>query len=153
MKAEKKQRKQARAITRLQDQLADMTAQRNEVVEEKEKALKQVKELEDDVESDEDLIDMLTKHRNEAWDQRNQMRDRVLELEASNANLCEAYYAMYHGVDPYVPPGPAGVQPRAIVADADEESNIHPNSSHAFFTDEDAFTDEPVIDEPMEDDD
>jgi hypothetical protein len=45
-----------------------MTTQRNEAVEEKEKALKQVKELEDDVESDEDLIDMLTKHRNEAWD-------------------------------------------------------------------------------------
>jgi hypothetical protein len=35
------------------------------------------------------------------------MRDRVLELEASNANLREAYYAMYHGVDSCVPPGPA----------------------------------------------
>jgi hypothetical protein len=81
------------------------------------------------------------------------MRDRVLELEASNANLREAYYAMYHGVDPYVPPGPAGVQPGAIVADADKESSIHPNSSHAFFTKEDAFADEPVIDEPMEGDD
>jgi hypothetical protein len=39
------------------------------------------------------------------------------------------------------------------VADADKESSILPNSSHAFFTDEDAFADEPVIDEPMEDDD
>ena len=151
-KANKKERKQAKAIKRLQGQLDDMKAQRDEALEEKEKALRQVKELEDDVESDEDLIDTLTKQRNEAWNQRHQMRDRVLELEASHDHLREAYYAQYYGVEPYVPPGPAGAQPGVAEAGAGEESDIHPNSSYDFYTDEDAFIDEPQTDAHPEDD-
>jgi hypothetical protein len=47
----------------------------------------------------------LVQERNEAWNERNLLRQRVDELEEYNSNLHEEFHALYYRVGPYAPPG------------------------------------------------
>jgi hypothetical protein len=49
----------------------------------------------------------LVQERNEAWNERDLLRQRVEELEEYNANLHEEFHALYNGVGQYAPPDAA----------------------------------------------
>jgi hypothetical protein len=49
------------------------------------------------------MLGQLVQERNEAWNERDLLRQRVEELEEYNANLHEEFHALYNGVGPYAP--------------------------------------------------
>jgi hypothetical protein len=53
------------------------------------------------------MMGQLVQERNEAWNERDLLRQRVEELEEYNANLHEEFHALYNGVGPYAPPDAA----------------------------------------------
>jgi len=55
------------------------------------------------------MIGQLVQERNEAWDERDLLLQRVDELEEYNGNLHEEFHALYNGVGPYAPPDAAGM--------------------------------------------
>jgi hypothetical protein len=72
------------------------------------------------------MIGQLVRERNEAWNERNLLRQRVEELEEYNVNLHEEFHALYNGIGPYAPPKAAGIdvdddedEPAATPADDD----------------------------------
>jgi regulator of RNase E activity RraB len=72
----------------------------------------------------------LVQERNEAWNERNLLRQRVEELEEYNVNLHEEFHALYNGIGPYAPPEAAGMdvdddedEPAAVPADDDAATN------------------------------
>jgi hypothetical protein len=63
------------------------------------------------------MIGQLVQERNEAWNKRDLLRQRVEELEEYNINLHEEFHALYNRIDPYAPPDAAGMD---INEDEDE---------------------------------
>jgi hypothetical protein len=55
------------------------------------------------------MIGQLVQERNEAWNERDLLRQRVEELEEYNINLHEEFHALYNGIGPYAPPNAAGM--------------------------------------------
>jgi uncharacterized coiled-coil DUF342 family protein len=53
------------------------------------------------------MMGQLVQERNEAWNERDLLRQRVKELEGYNVNLHEEFHALYNGIDPYAPPDAA----------------------------------------------
>jgi hypothetical protein len=49
------------------------------------------------------MIGQLVQERNEAWNERNLLRQRVEELEEYNVNLHEEFHALYNGIGLYAP--------------------------------------------------
>jgi regulator of RNase E activity RraB len=68
------------------------------------------------------MIEQLVQERNEAWDKRDLLRQRVDELEEYNVNLNEEFHALYNGVGPYAPPEAAGM-------DIDDDDEDEPAAS------------------------
>jgi regulator of RNase E activity RraB len=73
------------------------------------------------------MIGQLVQERNEAWNERNLLRQRVEELEEYNVNLHEEFHVLYNGIGPYAPPEAAGMdvdddedEPAAAPADDDD---------------------------------
>jgi hypothetical protein len=109
LKAKKQKKKQARVIASLQEQLADMTLQRDEAIERSDGAMQRVHTLTQANNNADRMIERLAQERTEAWNERNLLRQRVDELEEYNINLHEEFHALYNGVGPYAPPGAAGM--------------------------------------------
>jgi hypothetical protein len=53
------------------------------------------------------MIGQLVQERNEAWNERDLLRQRVDELEEYNINLHKEFHALYNGIGPYAPPDTA----------------------------------------------
>jgi hypothetical protein len=68
------------------------------------------------------MIEQLVQERNEAWDERDLLRQRVDELEEYNINLHEEFHMLYNGVGPYAPPDAAGMD----VDDDEDEPAVAP---------------------------
>jgi hypothetical protein len=68
------------------------------------------------------MIGQLVHERNEVWNERNLLRQRVEELEEYNANLHEEFHALYNGIGPYAPPDAAGMD----VDDDEDEPTVAP---------------------------
>jgi hypothetical protein len=71
------------------------------------------------------MIGQLVQERNEAWNERNLLRQRVEELEEYNVNLHEEFHALYNRIGPYAPLEVAGMdvdddEPTATPADDDD---------------------------------
>jgi hypothetical protein len=49
------------------------------------------------------MMGQLMQERNEAWNERDLLRQRVEELEEYNANLHEEFHALYNRMGPYAP--------------------------------------------------
>jgi hypothetical protein len=64
----------------------------------------------------------LVQERNEAWDKRDLLRQRVNELEEYNIKLHKEFHALYNGVGPYAPPDIAGM-------DVDDDDKDEPAAS------------------------
>jgi hypothetical protein len=109
LKARKQKKKQARVIASLQEQLADMILQRDQAIERGDEAMQQVHTLTQANNNADHMIGQLVQERNEAWDERDLLRQRIGELEEYNVNLHEEFHALYHGVGPYAPPDAAGL--------------------------------------------
>jgi hypothetical protein len=72
------------------------------------------------------MIGQLVQERNEAWNERNLLRQRVEELEEYNVNLHEEFHALYNRIGPYAPLDAAGMdvdddEDEPIVAPADDD--------------------------------
>jgi hypothetical protein len=74
------------------------------------------------------MIGQLVQERNEAWNKRNLLRQRVEELEEYNINLHEEFHALYNRIGPYAPLDAAGMdvnddedEPAAVPADDDDD--------------------------------
>jgi hypothetical protein len=70
------------------------------------------------------MIGQLVQERNEAWNERNLLMQRVEELEEYNINLHEEFHALYNGIGPYAPLEATGMdvdddEPVAAPADDD----------------------------------
>jgi DNA repair ATPase RecN len=107
LEARKQKKKQARAIASLQEQLADMSLQRDRALERGESSMQQVERLTQANRNADRLLEQLVQERNEAWNERDLLRQRVEELEEYNANLHEEFHALYNGMGPYAPPNAA----------------------------------------------
>jgi hypothetical protein len=75
------------------------------------------------------MIGQLVQERNEAWNERDLLRQRVEELEEYNVNLHEEFHALYNGIGLYAPPDAAGMgvdddedEPAVAPADDDDVS-------------------------------
>ena len=66
------------------------------------------------------MIGQLVQKRNEAWNARDLLLQRVDELEEYNVNLHEEFHALYNRVGPYAPPDAAGMD----IDDDDEDEPI-----------------------------
>jgi hypothetical protein len=55
------------------------------------------------------MIGLLVQERNEAWNKRDLLRQRVEELEEYNINLHDKFNALYNGIGPYASPDAAGM--------------------------------------------
>jgi hypothetical protein len=73
------------------------------------------------------MIGQLAQERNEAWNERNLLRQRDEELEEYNINLHEEFHALYNGIGPYAPLDAAGMdvdededEPAVALADDDD---------------------------------
>jgi DNA repair exonuclease SbcCD ATPase subunit len=104
LEARKQKKKQARAIASLQEQLADMSLQWDRALE---SSMQQVQRLTQANRNADRLMEQLVQERNEAWNERDLLRQRVEELEEYNANLHEEFHALYNGMGPYAPPNAA----------------------------------------------
>jgi uncharacterized coiled-coil DUF342 family protein len=98
-----KKKKQARAIASLQEQLADMSLQRDQALKRGDSALQRVHTLTQANNNADRMIGQLVQERNEAWNERDLLRQRVEELEEYNVNLHEEFHTLYNGISPYAP--------------------------------------------------
>jgi regulator of RNase E activity RraB len=55
------------------------------------------------------MIGQLVQERNEAWNERDLLRQRVEELEEYNINLHEEFHVLYNGIGLYAPLDAAGM--------------------------------------------
>jgi hypothetical protein len=74
------------------------------------------------------MIGQLVQERNEAWNERNLLRQRVEELEEYNVNLHEEFHALYNRIGPYAPLEAVGMdvdddedEPTAALAADDDD--------------------------------
>jgi uncharacterized coiled-coil DUF342 family protein len=116
----KKKKKETRAIASLQEQLADMSLQRDQAVERGDGAMQRVHTLTQANNNADRMIAQLVQERNEAWDERDLLRQRVDELEEYNVNLHEEFHALYNGIGPYAPLDAAGMD----IDDDDEDEPV-----------------------------
>jgi hypothetical protein len=77
------------------------------------------------------MIGQLVQERNEAWNERDLLRQRVKELEEYNVNLHEEFHALYNGIGPYAPPDTAGMD----VDDDEDEPAVAPDDDDDVATD------------------
>jgi hypothetical protein len=77
------------------------------------------------------MIEQLVQERNEAWNERDLLRQRVDELDEYNINLHEEFHALDNGVGLYAPPDAADMD----VDDDEDEPAVAPAD------DDDAATD------------
>jgi hypothetical protein len=131
LQARKQQKKQARVIASLQEQLADMTLQRDQAMVRDEDATQRVRTLTHANNNADRLIEQLVHERNEAWNERDLLRQRVNELEEYNINLHEEFHALYNGVGPYAPPDATDMD----VDDDEDELAVAPTNDDAATTD------------------
>jgi hypothetical protein len=68
------------------------------------------------------MIELLVQERNEAWDERDLLRQRVDELEEYNVNLHKEFHTLYNEVGLYAPPDAAGM-------DVDDDDEDEPATS------------------------
>jgi hypothetical protein len=134
----RKQKKQARAIASLQEQLADMSLQRDQALERGDSAMQRVQTLTQANSNADRMIGQLVQERNEAGNERDLMRQRVKELEEYNSNLHEEFHALYNGVGPYAPPDATGKD-----VDNDEDEPVVAPSDN-----DDAATDGSMVTSP-----
>jgi hypothetical protein len=73
------------------------------------------------------MIGQLVQERNEDWNERDLLRQRVEELEEYNINLHEEFHALYNRIGPYAPLDGAGMdvdddedEPTVALADDDD---------------------------------
>jgi hypothetical protein len=71
------------------------------------------------------MIGQLVQERNEAWNERDLLRQRVDELEEYNINLHEEFYALYNGIGPYAPPDAVGMD----VDDDEDKPAVAPTAA------------------------
>jgi hypothetical protein len=103
LEARKQKKKQARVIASLQEQLADMSLQRDRALERGESSMQRVQMLTQANRNADRMMGQLVQERNEAWNKRDLPRQRVEELEEYNANLHEEFHGLYNGMGPYAP--------------------------------------------------
>jgi hypothetical protein len=77
------------------------------------------------------MIGQLVQERNEAWNERNLLRQRVEELEKYNVNLHEEFHTLYNKIGPYAPPEAAGMD----VGDDEDEPAAAPANDDDVATD------------------
>jgi hypothetical protein len=77
------------------------------------------------------MIGHVVQERNEAWNERNLLRQRVNELEEYNINLHEEFHVLYNRIGPYAPPDAAGMD----VDDDDNEPAVAPADDDDVTTD------------------
>jgi hypothetical protein len=77
------------------------------------------------------MIRQLVQERNEAWNERNLLRQRVKELEEYNVNLHEEFHTLYNGIGPYAPPDATGMD----VDDDEDEHAVAPADDGDIATD------------------
>jgi hypothetical protein len=87
------------------------------------------------------MIGQLVQERNEAWIERDLLRQRVEELEEYNANLHEEFHTLYNGMGLYAPPDAAGMdvdddEDEPIVAPSDDD-DVATNGSDGDVSDPD----------------
>jgi hypothetical protein len=68
----------------------------------------------------------LVQERNEAWNERDLLRQRVEELEEYNVNLHEEFHVLYNRIGPYAPLDATGMdvdedEDELVVAPADDD--------------------------------
>jgi hypothetical protein len=83
----------------------------------------------------------LVQERNEVWNERDLLRQRVKELEEYNVNLHEEFHVLYNRIGPYAPPDTAGMdidedEDEPAVAPADDD-DIATNGSDGDVSDPD----------------
>ena len=78
-----------------------MNLQRDQAVERGDRAMQRVHTLTQTNNNADRMIGQLVQERNEAWDERDLLLQRVDELEEYNVNLHEEFHALYNGVGPY----------------------------------------------------
>jgi hypothetical protein len=78
------------------------------------------------------MIGQLVQKRNEAWNERNLLRQRVEELEEYNVNLQEEFHTLYNEIGPYAPPDAAGID----VDDDEDEPAVAPAADDDVATDD-----------------
>ena len=86
-----------------------MSLQRDQAVERGDRAMQRVHTLTQANNNADRMIGQLVQERNEAWNERDLLLQRVDELEEYNINLHEEFHALYNAVDPYAPPDVAGM--------------------------------------------
>jgi regulator of RNase E activity RraB len=69
------------------------------------------------------MIGQLVQERNEAWNERDLLLQRVDELEEYNVNLHEEFHALYNGVGPYAPLDAASMD---VDDDDEDEPTVAP---------------------------
>jgi hypothetical protein len=77
------------------------------------------------------MIRQLVQERNEVWNERNLLRQRVEELDEYNVNLHEEFHALYNGIGPYAPPDAAGID----VDEDEDEPAVAPTDDDDVATD------------------
>jgi hypothetical protein len=77
------------------------------------------------------MIGQLVPERNEAWNERDLLRQRVDELEEYNVNLHEEFHALYNGIGLYAPPDAVDMD----VDDDEDEPTIAPADDDNVATD------------------
>jgi hypothetical protein len=87
------------------------------------------------------MIRQLVQERNEAWNERDLLRQRVEELDEYNVNLHEEFHVLYNGIGPYAPPDATGMdvdddEDEPIVAPADDD-DVATNGSKGDVSDPD----------------
>ena len=97
-----------------------MSLQRDQAVEKGDRAMQRVHTLTQANNNADRMIGQLVQERNEAWNERDLLLQRVDELEEYNINLHEEFHALYNGVGPYAPPDAAGMD----IDDDDEDEPV-----------------------------
>jgi hypothetical protein len=77
------------------------------------------------------MIGQLVQERNEAWNERNLLRQRAEELEEYNVNLHEEFHVLYNRIGPYAPPDATGMD----VDDDEDEPAVAPADDDDVATD------------------
>jgi hypothetical protein len=93
------------------------------------------------------MIGQLVQERNEAWNERNLLRQRVEELEEYNVNLHEEFHALYNGIGPYAPLEAAGMdidddEDKPAAAPADDDDDVATDGSDDDISDPDDGSEE-----------
>ena len=99
-----------------------MNLQWNQAVERGDRAMQRVHTLTQANNNADRMIGQLVQERNEAWDERDLLLQRVDELEEYNVNLHEEFHVLYNGVGPYAPPDTAGMD----IDDDEDEPIVSP---------------------------